>query len=211
LIRKIGLSAPLVALFFYGAIYNKWLLSKLPPPQFFFLISSLFIIWNRKLKSADFGLELRLLPKRLALGLSFGLLSGVSVLSIAAMLSFFFNASLLGGSPIRMEFTKWHLFTLIVLAPLCEELFFRGILLKALREDYSARWAVILSSVIFMLGHGGLFVPGPLVLGLIVGPMMLVTRSIIPGIVFHSMSNLYGPIMVWWFPNLYRHLAFFYQ
>ncbi len=77
-----------------------------------------------------------------------------------------------------------------VIVPLCEELFFRGYLLAALREA-GVRGAMVFSAVFFALVHGvdAMLLPR-LLLGLLLGLMMVRTDSILAAILLHAMYNL---------------------
>jgi len=44
----------------------------------------------------------------------------------------------------------------VIFAPICEELLFRGVVLKAL-SPYGARWAILVSGVLFALMHGSVY------------------------------------------------------
>jgi membrane protease YdiL (CAAX protease family) len=113
-----------------------------------------------------------------------------------------------GGNPGNLP-SPAALVTLLLLAPLSEEIFFRGILLKGIRENHPGWVAVTVSSLIFMGAHGS-FAAGPLILGIVNGIVTLRSGSIVPGIVFHTISNLYGPAMTLLTPNLARALQFLY-
>lgn len=78
----------------------------------------------------------------------------------------------------------------IFIAPICEETFFRGFLLTGLRAGMTAPWAVVVSSLIFAAAHADLgSLPLLLVLGLLMGTLRVVTRSIWPGFALHTFNN----------------------
>jgi ABC-2 type transport system permease protein/sodium transport system permease protein len=88
------------------------------------------------------------------------------------------------------------LFSMALLPGVCEELFFRGYLFRALRTQLSGRATVICSAVLF----GGFhlitdyslaierFLPSAL-LGLVLGWVCLRTGSVIPGMILHVCHN----------------------
>ena len=79
----------------------------------------------------------------------------------------------------------------VLIAPICEELFFRGFLLQGLRAVMSTPWAVVVSSLIFAAAHADLgSFPLLLVLGLLMGTLRVLTRSIWPGVALHTFNNL---------------------
>jgi membrane protease YdiL (CAAX protease family) len=213
------------ALVAFAALFNPWTVHRLPErgwaaallsPQTFFLLASLVLLRTERASAAAIGLGRERLGRNLLWGLGLGASTGLLTMAAAGVLTLldrefgFLPRPLFGGEPLGIRFDGWRLFLLVVLAPVSEEIFFRGFLLRALREVYPAWAAVAISALIFMAGHGGLR-PGPLLLGLITAPAALATGSLLPGVLFHAISNAYGPILVLGFPNLYRYLAFLFQ
>lgn len=90
----------------------------------------------------------------------------------------------------------WKLIALAIVPAVCEELFFRGFLQTAFRAEMSGPLAVGLSSSLFGLFHVVVrdalfferFAPSCF-LGLVLGTLSLVSRSIWPGIVLHILHN----------------------
>ena len=82
--------------------------------------------------------------------------------------------------------------TAIVIAPLAEEFFFRGILQTRLRSVLGSRWAgVAVAGICFGLMHGGqvaAIVPLA-VMGIILGFVYEATGSLIGPILIHAMFN----------------------
>lgn len=82
--------------------------------------------------------------------------------------------------------------TIVALLPaLCEEFFFRGALMSALRRiSGSWHWAVVISAVVFSTLHleADAFLPR-LLLGGILGTLFALTRSIWPSVLFHFVNN----------------------
>ncbi len=78
----------------------------------------------------------------------------------------------------------------VIIAPFCEEVFFRGFLFQGLRLRINVWAAVVLSTVLFALAHGDL---GSLTLLLVIGLLLAIlrwkTRSLWPGIVLHMLNN----------------------
>ncbi|MGI6232095.1 MAG: CPBP family intramembrane glutamic endopeptidase [Prevotella sp.] len=86
-----------------------------------------------------------------------------------------------------------------ILAPLAEELVFRGAILGRLLQLFSQRlhWvAILLSALIFGAVHGNLpqFVHATFI-GLILGWMYYRTNSVAPGVVFHWINNTVAYVM----------------
>lgn len=86
-----------------------------------------------------------------------------------------------------------------VLAPVAEEMVFRGAILRKLLSMFSRKshWvAIIISALIFGAAHMNVpqFIHGALI-GLILGWLYYRTGSIVPGIVFHWMNNTVAYVM----------------
>jgi len=88
-------------------------------------------------------------------------------------------------------------FTVVVAAPVLEELFFRGIILSGFLKKYSPRKAIILSAVIFGMAHLNpwQFIGAGLA-GLFIGWIYYKTESLIPGMLIHFINNLLGYVIM---------------
>lgn len=92
----------------------------------------------------------------------------------------------------------------ILLAPLYEELIFRGLILGTLITTYSPLVSVIITSILFGLWHlkNGFWLPKPLLLrqiiytGVFFGPLMCVlvilSGSIWPAVILHYINNFFA-------------------
>lgn len=80
-----------------------------------------------------------------------------------------------------------------VLAPLAEEMVFRGAVLRTLDAAFGRRFrwlAVVASALLFAVAHGNMAQGfSAFVLGLVLGWMYVRTGSIVPGVVFHWVNN----------------------
>jgi len=87
--------------------------------------------------------------------------------------------------------------TLVVAAPVLEELFFRGIILDGFLKNYAPRKAIIWSAVIFGAAHMNpwQFVGAGLA-GLLIGWVYYKTGSLIPGMIMHFMNNLISYVVM---------------
>ncbi|HPX05911.1 MAG TPA: CPBP family intramembrane metalloprotease, partial [Tenuifilaceae bacterium] len=86
--------------------------------------------------------------------------------------------------------------TAVILAPVLEELLFRGIILKGFLKNYSPVKAIVVSGLLFGIFHlnpwqaiGASFV------GVILGWVYYKTKSIIPCIIIHFVNNLLAFIL----------------
>jgi membrane protease YdiL (CAAX protease family) len=83
----------------------------------------------------------------------------------------------------------------VFIGPAVEELLYRGAGL-ALLEPYGQRVAVVVTAVLFGLGHGLLLSLGAFIwFGLVVAVVRLRTRSLYPAILVHSTFNALGMIV----------------
>ena len=92
--------------------------------------------------------------------------------------------------------------TLCLLAPLVEELVFRGAVLRSLLGSLGNRWAAItLSAVIFAAVHlNPVQMPHAFLVGLLLGWMYSRTGSILPGVAVHWVNNTVAYALYLLFP-----------
>ena len=78
----------------------------------------------------------------------------------------------------------------VIVAPFCEEVFFRGFVFPGLRQSMPVGWAIILSSLLFAVAHAD---PGSFAVLFIIGLALAFirwrTRSIWPAIALHTLNN----------------------
>jgi len=89
------------------------------------------------------------------------------------------------------------LFAAVIVAPFCEEVFFRSCVFMGLRNDMPLAWSIVLSALIFGVAHGdpGSF-PVLFCIGLALAFVRGYTRSIWPGFILHMMNNGLGAILL---------------
>ena len=91
----------------------------------------------------------------------------------------------------------------VFIAPIAEELFFRGFMMEGFRKIMPASLAIFLSGILFALAH---VQPGSFVLLLVagwwLGFMRVRTRSIWPGVFFHMINNAIAFVGVLTLPHL---------
>lgn len=99
-------------------------------------------------------------------------------------------AEMLGDAPDLLQQGGWLLISAIFIAPLFEEIVFRGYIAGTLRRTYGTVVAWIVSSILFGLAHG---VPSTILTatfsGLILGYCYLRHRSLVISIILHAMNN----------------------
>lgn len=89
-------------------------------------------------------------------------------------------------------------FVMAVTPGICEELFFRGMIMNALEGRFGFRFAAILSAVLFGLFHFNLAnLLGPIFLGLLFAWLVQVTNSIYAGMIGHAVNNGFAVTISW--------------
>lgn len=85
----------------------------------------------------------------------------------------------------------------VLVAPFCEEIFFRGFVFPGLSREMPLGWAIVLSSLIFAVAHAdaGSFVV-LFVIGLALAFLRWHTRSIWPGMLLHLLNNAIGVLLI---------------
>jgi membrane protease YdiL (CAAX protease family) len=83
--------------------------------------------------------------------------------------------------------------TVVIAAPILEEMLFRGVILQGFLKNYNPRKAIILSSVLFGVIHLNPWQAiAAITMGIFIGWLYVKTKSILPGIVIHFIVNLTG-------------------
>jgi hypothetical protein len=94
------------------------------------------------------------------------------------------------------------LLTLVVVAPLTEELLFRGLILRGFLGNYSVHKAILVSAFLFGAFHLNPWqFTGALVLGAVFAWWFFKTRSLLPCLFGHALNNGL-PLMLLAFPQL---------
>ena len=97
---------------------------------------------------------------------------------------------------------RWGYLTVGLLAPLAEEIVFRGAILRKLLDVLSPWKAIALSAFFFALIHmNPVQMPYAFVAGLLLGWMYWRTGSILPGMAFHWANNSTAYVIYNLFPN----------
>jgi len=85
---------------------------------------------------------------------------------------------------------------LLFAAPLCEEIIFRGLIMKRLMHSFSPEMSILISSLLFGLMHlmagGFLLCLFSVLIGGIFGLTYMETHSLIPAIAAHAAANFVG-------------------
>jgi len=86
---------------------------------------------------------------------------------------------------------RWGYLAVGLLAPVCEELVFRGAVLRSLLRWAGHHWvAISVSALLFALVHANpAQMPHAFVIGLLLGWLYYRTDSVVPGVVYHWVNN----------------------
>lgn len=139
----------------------------------------------------------------------------LSVIGIAILVSELDNVAhtIIGPPPEALDFswmftgesrqTAGLVLLLMVVAPLTEELLFRGLILRGLLSRFEAVPAVLLTALLFAVFHVNpwQFV-GALLLGLLFGWFYLIFRSLVPCLIGHAVANGFPLLMSAGFPSI---------
>ncbi len=108
------------------------------------------------------------------------------------------NADRLTQQAHYMPFTIFFtLLVAVVVAPICEEVFFRGYLFGGLLRGMNVWLATLTSALIFMVVHGDVGSAVPLlVIGLVLPVLRWRTGSLWPGVALHTLNNLIAALTV---------------
>lgn len=98
---------------------------------------------------------------------------------------------------------RWGYVAIGLLAPLVEEIVFRGAILRALLQWCSKPWVgIAISALLFAVAHmNPAQLPHAFLIGLLLGWMYYRTDSIIPGIVYHWINNSVAYVMYNLYPS----------
>lgn len=163
--------------------------------EFILLIPIAVVLAIRKVAWVELGLRRF---DRNALAIGCGLLAGTYILVIINNLVMVaLGIGTQADTIIDMlgEIDSPFLFAFVtaIVAPVTEELFFRGFLFKGLREKYGWVNALMFSSIIFAIFHGQIATLIPtFLLGALFAYMYQRTESVFPGMVLHFAVNSLG-------------------
>jgi uncharacterized protein len=95
--------------------------------------------------------------------------------------------------------TPWpYFFTIMLIAPLAEEIFFRGFVFAGLRSRYDWRWAAAISAALFAAAHLEItFLVPAFVLGYLFACLYQKSNSVWPGVILHFLWNTFAVIAIY--------------
>jgi membrane protease YdiL (CAAX protease family) len=97
-----------------------------------------------------------------------------------------------------LDTPAWFFFVGAVLAPLVEEIFFRGFLFQGFRAKYGWASGMLLSSAIFAIAHlDPVSLLPTFILGNLLAYLYHRSNSVWPGVILHVLVNTFGLIAVY--------------
>jgi uncharacterized protein len=134
----------------------------------------------------------------------FGLIVVYVVTIIYSVLNQTFHWSLQTNGDALIQEARTMPFTVIgaligavVIAPFCEEIFFRGFLFAGLLRGMTVLWATLISTALFTIVHADLGSAVPLfAIGLMLAVIRWRTGSIWPGMALHMLNNAIASVLV---------------
>lgn len=142
-----------------------------------------------------------------ALGYSLGALAVVRVLTVVYGV-ITTVAGFPGPAKIEVQMLRWFGFgpmgfalailIAVIIAPIAEELFFRGFVYGALRDRVGVLGAIVASSLIFALYHANLWLIIPVMfLGMALAWLFETQNSLGPPLLFHGLYNFLAIIQIY--------------
>lgn len=189
--------AVITVLFIYGSLLLPNYMGTFSTLAFvqyvFFGLMPIVVIWYLKASFKE-TLGLRVPPLK---GLFGGVWVWISAFSLALIYQLIimpyvnFVPTLEGLEDQLQQLSPFAKFFFIALTPgICEEILFRGFVLRPLEKKIGATWAVIISAIAFSLIHLDFVRLVPtFLLGLAFGYVAIKTRSIYPAIFLHVLNN----------------------
>lgn len=100
-----------------------------------------------------------------------------------------------GGTPLEMAMMA---LLVVIVAPICEELVYRGFLFRYLNERLPIGLAIAIPSALFALMHVNLYSFAPLfILGAILSIVYKISGNLISSITLHGLFNLVNLLMIY--------------
>lgn len=114
-----------------------------------------------------------------------------SVLPMPEMFVKIMYDSMLGGSIVS------SIYLLIIVAPITEELVFRGLMLRSFTKLYSIRKAILLSSLLFAIIHMNPWqMIGAFISGIVLSWWFVKMKTLLPCLIGHAVFNFMPILMV---------------
>lgn len=166
-------------------------------PLFLSNLVAVLLIWiffavRKKKFSQEIGLH-KIIGKNLAAAIVFGGTFSIVLTTAIALIPFpqdMVESLQANSAALPNENTLLNLITIVLVGPIAEEVFFRGLIYTRLKKGMNTVAAAILSSVLFGIGHGGfIWFFSAFVAGLAMVWIFETTGSLFAAIAVHMANN----------------------
>lgn len=165
------------------------------------------VLWMRFQKDAGDMLRLNSIPvgtmlKMIVLGaMSVVALYFLTLLWSAVLQKLGLNVFSSDVRPANAAEWEWRLFSLVLIAPVCEELLLRGVLLSGW-ETFGQKKAVMITAVWFAMLHGSIVgLPTEIAAGVLLGWIAIATDSVYAAMIWHGAYNAVAALLSFLTPN----------
>lgn len=154
-----------------------------------------FLIRRKKLlvETNVTKMSVKYVPMMIVLGLTVSttVSFGLSLLPESLLEAYAEQSSMmLGASSVVMVIAN------MIVAPIVEEVIFRGLILSRLQKAVPLAWAVVISSLLFGIAHGQIvWIIYAFVLGVILSAVVVKTESLTASILLHMSFNVFGTVV----------------
>lgn len=169
-----------------GIIITEYIIILLPV-IIYGLYKKIDLLEALRLKKISFKVVLKIIGLSIFLVpiIGFGNIVITTILSYFDLVIYFEMPSAQNG----YELLKYS-FLMAISAGICEEIFFRGMILNAYEKHTNRKFALIISSILFGVMHYNIQnLIGPMLLGVIFAYLVYITDSIFSSIIAHTLNN----------------------
>lgn len=189
---------------------NKLLLGSLIQTFLFLLFIGILVLGKYRISIKNLGLVKTRFGHWLKVGIINGVILFFAVLLMGAIISWFSPVEIKPQPIAEIIMTaesKWEMvvpfIVASIMAPISEELYFRGFLYPAFRKKIGIRWGILVTSIIFGGLHFDLVRMIPLAFGGIwLNWLYEKSGSIYSSIIAHSVWNGIMTLLIFWVPQV---------
>ncbi|MEZ4703825.1 MAG: CPBP family intramembrane glutamic endopeptidase [Bdellovibrionota bacterium] len=156
------------------------------------------VVWIKKISLPDVGIQWPMSSWSVGMALGLGFAPILLFVGVAIIGQYPDASWISAGVDTWVTMAKKHpldFLMLLIVAPIAEEFFFRGLVLQSIEEKKGIKAGILFSALFFMAAHSNLWL-GPLILSLINGYMFWKSRSLVGPILLHMLSNTYGLLLL---------------
>ena len=169
---------------------------------------ALAVVGSARNSGAQWWEAVRLYSTPAVAAIAIGLSVGFAARFATAIYSLLLEALGIGGAP-RADPTKilpvgtaglvLTIVVVCVVAPIVEEMVFRGVLLQSLARRWGVTAGIVISSIVFALAHSSLYAALPIfLLALFLGRLFVRSGTLWQPIAAHAAFNTLGLLGVYW-------------